>query len=57
VHGSQADVTDSDGTTWTIAVGQPFVFGSSPQVVFRVLRDGTIESMPDAHAITVRTGL
>jgi hypothetical protein len=54
VHGNQADVTDADGTTWTVAAGQPFVLASNPQAVFRVLRDGTLESMPQPHAITAR---
>lgn len=57
IRGSQADVTDSDGNTWTVAVGQPFVLASNPQVVLRVLRDVTVQSMPQPHAIAVRTGL
>lgn len=47
-------VTDSDGTTWTVFTGRPFVLASSPQVVYRVLHDGTIQSMPEPHAIAVR---
>jgi hypothetical protein len=54
VHGGQADVTDSDGTTWTIAVGQPFVLSSDPGTVLRVLRDATVQSMPASHAIVIR---
>jgi len=54
VSGGQADVTDSDGTTWTVSVGQPFVLSGNPQVVLRVLRDATVQSMPGPHAIAVR---
>lgn len=54
VHNGLAYVTDSDGTMWTVAVGQPFVLASNPQVIFRVLRDGTIQSVPEPHAIAVR---
>jgi hypothetical protein len=57
IHGGQADVTDSDGTTWTVAVGQPFVLASSPQAVFRVLRDAAIQTIPQPHAIAVRKHL
>lgn len=52
-----ADVTDANGTTWTVAAGQPFVLASDPSQVFRILRDGTIQAMPQPHAITVRTGI
>jgi hypothetical protein len=55
IHGNQADVTDSDGTAWTVAVGQPFVLAANPQVVLRVLRDAAVQSMPQPHAIAVRT--
>jgi len=54
VHGSLADVTDSTGITYTVAVGQPFVPAGNTQLVLRVLRDGTIQSMPGPHAIAVR---
>lgn len=54
VHGSLADVTDSTGITYTVAVGQPFVTAGNTQLVLRVLRDGTIQSMPGPHAIAVR---
>lgn len=54
VRGLQADVTDSSGATWTVAVGQPFVLASNPQVVYRVLRDGTTQTMPQPHAIRIR---
>lgn len=54
VQGRQADVTDSNGTTWTVAVGQPFVIASNPQAVFRVLGEFAIQSMPQPHAIVVR---
>jgi hypothetical protein len=54
VQGHQADVTDSDGTTWTVAIGQPFVLSPNPQVVFRILRDAAVQSMPQPHAIVVR---
>lgn len=47
-------VTDSDGTTWTVFAGRPFVLASNPQVMYRVLHDGTIQSMPEPHAIAVR---
>jgi hypothetical protein len=57
VHGDLADITDSDGTVWTVAVGQPFVLAANPQVVLRVLRDATVQSMPQPHAITVRKHL
>ena len=50
----EAAVTDSDGTTYTVITGQPFVLASDPAVIFRVLRDGTIQSMPGSHAITIR---
>jgi hypothetical protein len=54
---SQVAVTDNDGNTWTVTIGQPFVLASNPQVVFRVLRDATIQSMPQTHAIAVRIHL
>lgn len=54
VHDGLADITDSDGTTWTVAVGQPFVLAPDPQVVLRVLRDAAVQSMPQPHAIAVR---
>ena len=55
VHGSQADVTDSTGITYTVAVGQPFVLASNTQLVLRVIKDGTIQSMPNGpHAIVIR---
>jgi hypothetical protein len=53
-HDGYADVTDSDGTTYTVPVGEPFTVASNPQLVFRILRDGTIQSMPQPHAIRVR---
>ena len=49
-----ADVSDSNGTTWTVSLGQPFVVASNPQVVFRVPLFGTIESMALPHASTIR---
>lgn len=52
--GGYADVTDSDGTTYTVPVGEPFAVASNPQLVFRVLHDSTIQSMPQPHAIRVR---
>lgn len=54
VHGGDATVTDSGGTTYTVTAGQPFVLASNPRVIFRVLRDGTIQSMPEPHAIRIR---
>jgi uncharacterized cupin superfamily protein len=57
VQGGDVTVTDSDGNSWTVSPGQPFVISSDPQVVYRVLRDGTIQSMPQPHAIRVRTRL
>jgi hypothetical protein len=54
VHGDQADVTDSNGTPYTVAVGQPFVISANPQVVFRILRNAIVQSMPQPHAIAVR---
>lgn len=54
-QGGMVAVTDSDGTTWTVFTGRPFVLASNPQVVFRVLHDATIQSMPQPHAIRVRT--
>jgi hypothetical protein len=53
--GGDVSVTDSDGNTWTVTVRQPFAIASNPQFIFRVLRGGTIQTMPDPHAITVRT--
>ena len=49
-----ANVTDGDGITYTVVLGQPFVLSADPTVIFRVLRDGTIQSMPGSHAITIR---
>ena len=54
INGGQAGVTDSNGTTWTVAVGQPFAVASNPQVILRVLHDGTVQSMPGAHASAIR---
>jgi hypothetical protein len=54
IQGSAAVITDSNGVTWNVATGQPFALSSNLQFVFRVLRDGTIQSMPQAHAIAAR---
>jgi hypothetical protein len=54
VHDGLADVTDNDGTTWTVAISQPFVLASNPQVVFRVLRNAAVQTIPQPHAIAVR---
>jgi hypothetical protein len=53
VHGTQADVTDGDAI-WTVTTGQPFVLSGNPQVIYRVLRDGTIQSVPASHGIKIR---
>jgi hypothetical protein len=54
VHDGLADVTDVNGTTYTVAVGQPFVLASNPQVVLRVLRNAAVQVIPQPHAIAVR---
>lgn len=54
IHDGLADIADSNGTAYTVAIGQPFALASSPQVLLRVLRDATVQSMPQPHAIAVR---
>jgi hypothetical protein len=54
VHGNQADVTDSDGNAWTVAVGQPFALSSNPQVIYRITERAIIQTMDAGHAIVIR---
>ncbi len=57
VKGTSAIFTDTDGNTWAIAAGQPFVLSSGPGTVFRITGDGTVQSILTSHAIVVRAHL
>ncbi len=55
--GDHADLTDADGGTWIVGIGQPFVFSATPGTVLRVDPGGEVWSLPLAQATAARRSL
>jgi hypothetical protein len=55
--GDHVSVTDADGTSYTVAINQPFIISSNPDTVLLISPSSTVLSMSLAQATAVRQPL
>jgi hypothetical protein len=55
--GGHANITDADGTGYTVGINQPFIISSNPDTVLLISPGSTVMSMSLAQATAVRQPL